>query len=66
MGVRLPPMALEETDEEEEGAPAQTGRRKQVRLRQRHRWFKQILPREESAPEKPSPCVDRGDPIGEA
>jgi hypothetical protein len=49
-----------------EGAPAQTGRRKQVRLRQRHRWFKQILPREESAPEKPSPCVDRGDPIGEA
>lgn len=32
----------------------------------KHQRIKEVLPREESAPGKSSPCARRGDPTGEA
>ena len=34
--------------------------------RSKHQRIEEVLPREESAPGKPSPCARRGDPRGEA
>jgi|SRR5450432_819590 len=48
------------------GAPAQTGRSKQVSEKSRHRQFEQVLPREEFTPGKSIPCAAWGDPRGEA
>ena len=49
---------------ESESMRREIGERKQVsEMKQQN---KQVLPREESAPEKLSPCASRGDPTGEA
>ena len=55
-----------DTNDNDEGAPAQTGRRKWVSWMKIHRRIEQIPPREESAPGKPIPCAARGDSRGEA
>ena len=55
-----------EAEKVRDRAPAQTGRRKQVSERNRHRRIKQILSREESTPGKPIPYAAWSDPRGEA
>jgi hypothetical protein len=40
--------------------------RKQVSKIGKHQEIEQVLSREESTPGKPIPCVERGDPRGEA
>jgi len=48
------------------GKRRETGRRMQVTEKVKHQAVEEILPREESAPGKSSPCARRGDPRSEA
>jgi hypothetical protein len=60
----LSPLPL--AGEGEGGKRRETGMRKKVSKMNKHQIIKQVLPQEESAPGKPSPCALRGDPRGEA